>query len=435
MRRERRQPAPAGPLALLALVLASCAQSGASLAQPRIESPLDGAVVEYGEAILFRASSGGCSLRWRLATGEIVCEGPSADIVLESGRYEVELLDGAVVRDRARFSIAPPPWSPGKFVELVEGKADSRVALSPGRYLPAIVNLSQDALRVSIKEPSGGGGKDLAPATEQYPPTAVRTARGPEAPLRDISIAFSGSRAVALTRPHVGACPSQIQRRQDSEATATRNFSVPDPSDEGETVHEVEATAIRSDESAVLWLDDSALLGGEDADRLWSAIARILPRCAALWGRWGPTSGDERIHVLATPILDKGGVAVGFFDPADVLPLDTNPGSPAYNPASNRCNLVTIGVPEAEPPGGSYSLSSLCATIAHELAHLILFERKSRAAFMAGSGEADRGGLPRRGPRSLERMPLRLRDIRRRHPLREALLRGSRRLFLLGPWY
>jgi hypothetical protein len=83
-----------------------------------------------------------------------------------------------------------------------------------------------------------------------------------------------------------------------------------------------------------------------------------LPRCAALWGQWGSTNQDGRVHILLTPLLNEEDLAVGFFNPA-----------------------------QDNTPGNSFSTASLCATIAHELTHLIHYERKTRQAAIAGSAD------------------------------------------------
>lgn len=357
----------------LVLVFSTCVLSPNTNDGLVILSPNDGAVFAFNEAVKFVASAVTVpdDLTWHNEQGSIWGKGAEFTKVLIAGEYTVILKQNSQEVGSVSFTVLPMDFSPGSFVQYVQ-MLDSQIhILSPGHYIPGYVNLGSDAAQPTINIPKdrGAGAKDSFPALD-VPPVRdpiLTLPKGYEAPDQFIH---------ALTR--------NLQDSSDY-LVSQRDFFIPNLHDSQSDPTIITASAALQDNSVVLWVDEQTIIPTADIQSLFEKTHQILPRVETLFGIRGATNGDRKIHILFTPLVNQSSVAIGFFNPADLLPRNTQDWSSSYNPFSNECNLITLGVPQEESDSGSFSLSSLAATISHELSHLIRFQRKTRQVMLSGS--------------------------------------------------
>ena len=122
-----------------------------------------------------------------------------------------------------------------------------------------------------------------------------------------------------------------------------RSFRVADPaSGTGSDGFTVEAVLWAQSALASLWVDAAANAAtGPLIDQFWSDLSVVvLPRVRTIWGDWGDVNGDGTISILLTPLLNAQGIAIGFFNPADLFAFGADSSSPSYNPTSNEMEII-----------------------------------------------------------------------------------------------
>ena len=205
-------------------------------------------------------------------------------------------------------------------------------------------------------------------------------------PLRDRELHFSPPKANetrALTVPSAqNALTSIVHSVGDSSMFRMANLE----SGTGSPGVEIHASLFAVGDTVEIWIDSSSAY---DAEALISiqekALKIVIPRVIALWGvPFYLGSTDGTIAILASSKLNEGGVAVGFFNPADFYPFVDDPKSDAYNPTSNDRMIVYCGIPEDDTGRAGYSLDSIVATIGHELQHLIAYSRTTYMQWCRG---------------------------------------------------
>lgn len=155
-----------------------------------------------------------------------------------------------------------------------------------------------------------------------------------------------------------------------------RDFLIADTTGIKPNGYTVPAKLFFTSERLEIWLDDSAQIPLEYFDSFLEGIKKqAWPRVKTIWGDvWVDLDGNDALTVLITPIINQQGKAIGFFNPADLYPLNTNPSSSGYNPVSNEMDIIYLAAPE-ETGSFAYAASSILATFCHEATHLIGFSR------------------------------------------------------------
>lgn len=102
----------------------------------------------------------------------------------------------------------------------------------------------------------------------------------------------------------------------------------------------------------------------------------LYTRIYSIWGEWADIDGDKKIALLFSSTINEEKYAIGFYNTNDLF-------SNEENNYSNQMDVLYLGVPEDENTS-SYSISSITATIAHELTHAINFNQKSYQRILSG---------------------------------------------------
>ncbi|GGB70974.1 hypothetical protein [Deinococcus soli (ex Cha et al. 2016)] len=158
------------------------------------------------------------------------------------------------------------------------------------------------------------------------------------------------------------------QGRLTAQTTAPleRTFQVPNLQDAGVTP--VPATLIYAGTHVAAYAESGTdLQAAAQVARTFDE--RLLPREQRLFGQVSDVDADGRVLLLFTPRLNAAQVAVGFFNPADLLARS------ADNPHSNEAELLYLGAPDAAD--FNFTPASLTATACHEAQHLIHFAHKT----------------------------------------------------------
>ncbi|MBO4858165.1 MAG: hypothetical protein J5527_06585 [Treponema sp.] len=131
----------------------------------------------------------------------------------------------------------------------------------------------------------------------------------------------------------------------------------------------VKANLVHKGEYVSVYVDESVNDYNLITDCIKNVEKTIFPRVTNIWGSWDDIDKDGKITLLFTSTINEESVAIGFFNQNDFYKNEIDLKSKSYNPYSNEMDILYIAVPEIE--NKSYSVSSICATIAHEFAHLI----------------------------------------------------------------
>lgn len=95
----------------------------------------------------------------------------------------------------------------------------------------------------------------------------------------------------------------------------------------------------------------------------------LFKRLSAIWGDWADVDGDGKIAFLFSSTINNEEYAIGFFNSNDLFQNENS----NY---SNQMDILYLGLPVSDT-NGAYSVSSITATIAHELTHAINYNQKT----------------------------------------------------------
>lgn len=138
----------------------------------------------------------------------------------------------------------------------------------------------------------------------------------------------------------------------------------------------IEAKLICDTGNAYFWVESEETISESDLHILQTSLEQlILPHLETLFGKAKDLDNDKHISLLFTKTLNNGNYAIGFFNPSDLFPYVANSNAENYNPTSNEMDILYLGIPDNTR--FAFSVHSICATIAHELQHLIHFSLKT----------------------------------------------------------
>lgn len=349
---------------LISAILMSCTPLPLSIIEPA-----EGEVFGFNALIpLTTQDAVQSSIHWEDGSGSMLGTGSSVRVILFPGTYTIKVFKDGVFQDSRSITILPPVIEAGSFYEQVHTKEEETLPLPEGMYDASFINVS--SLPLSVEYSSSVTGK-----------SALQKAEDESTDMGDIRLAVKESFYASNSRR---AIPSSFstQPALAYEKGQQKEFYVPDITGSSSDPSIITVELYGTSTDALLWIDVNASISAEDKALLWKSADAVIMRSKTLWGGWGPTASDSHIHILVTPKLNEYNIAVGFFNPYDLFPKQTDKNYPFYNPYSNECNLVTLAMPSSS--SSSFSLSSICATVSHELSHLIRYQRKSRQAILAG---------------------------------------------------
>jgi len=176
-----------------------------------------------------------------------------------------------------------------------------------------------------------------------------------------------------------------------------KNFFVANTLNQLGSPHDLEAELFYKSDALTVWVSVFHLSSGEfSAEMLNRFIEKaetlIVPRVQALWGKAADIDDDGRIALLFSHTLNEERLATGFFNPADFFEKNNDVQSEAYNPSSNEADLIYLALPDPSS-GSSFSLESIIATAAHEMAHASTFTVKTWNRLKDGDASAAREEL------------------------------------------
>lgn len=145
----------------------------------------------------------------------------------------------------------------------------------------------------------------------------------------------------------------------------------------------IEATLICDTGNAYFWVESGETISESDLHLLQTSLEQlILPHLETLFGKAKDLDNDKHISLLFTKTLNDNSHAIGFFNPSDLFPYVADIKAENYNPTSNEMDILYLGIPDNTR--FAFSVNSLCATIAHELQHLIHFSLKTFSKYENG---------------------------------------------------
>ena len=149
------------------------------------------------------------------------------------------------------------------------------------------------------------------------------------------------------------------------------------------TPHIVEAKLVCDTGNVYFWVESGKTITEHDLEILQDALKlQIIPGLKTFFGEWKDLDNDNHVSLLFTEKLNDYGNAIGFFNPSDLFPYETDVKEANYNPTSNEMDILYLGIPDDNR--FAFSIKSICATIAHELQHLIHFSLKTFAKYENG---------------------------------------------------
>ena len=149
------------------------------------------------------------------------------------------------------------------------------------------------------------------------------------------------------------------------------------------TPHIVEAKLVCDTGNVYFWVEADVTIVPTDLEILQNAIEQqIIPDLKTFFGEWKDLDNDNHVSLLFTQKLNTFGNAIGFFNPSDLFPYVSDNKAQNYNPTSNEMDILYLGIPEEGR--FAFSIKSICATIAHELQHLIHFSQKTFSRYENG---------------------------------------------------
>lgn len=256
------------------------------------------------------------------------------------------------------------PLAVGKFADYPADKAgviQGQVKTKDGqRYMLLLLSKDTEALKIHMyttSQPAPAKGKTMVrpddPGT--MTPPQRRCSFG-----QRLARVFDGKPA-ALWKPSSYQFANSPPQKGD-----IRNFNISNTT--------IKAEAVHVDGVSVFWLDKStmplATIAAKDLQDLADGFTKtIVPRERIYFGKESDLDSDGHISVLLSPLVAN--TATAYFSPCDLVdpklvPLCAN---------GNKMEMLYLSPPSSlKPPYNT--ASALLETVAHELQHLIYFNRK-----------------------------------------------------------
>ncbi len=375
----------ANPLVFILIILCSiifCSCENLILPDEQSELeiifPPDGYTISEGESVTLRANGIYEEPVWILSD-EVIGRGYSLNIVPPPGELRLLCKTSQSKSAEQRLIVKPQEYNYGEDRFYLNTNNSSSLVFAGGEYFPFLVNLDDtEAVDSELVFDSPRGVQ-----VNRFESRKGESLKNDNIIIRDISINIESKRLTAFRKEHLVSGES-LKQDERSEYIPGMNkiFRFPDPFDLY-NVTEVNAKLAYISSDYLFWIDsdDTASTDIEVLTSLFES-AGIAEKTEAFWGEPLDIDDDNSIFILISSKINDTGSILGFFNPLDCFTFNDDEGSDDYNPCSNETDLVFAAVPDSE--NDLYSSSAIAATIAHELHHLIHFQRKTLRRLWSG---------------------------------------------------
>ena len=157
----------------------------------------------------------------------------------------------------------------------------------------------------------------------------------------------------------------------------TRDFFVANISNDGNSSIKVNSKLVFSDKNVLSYVDTNDLrsFDNRQIDYIESIMENfskyIFPFMQKTYGDSSDVDENKKVIILFTSMLNKSKLAVGFFNPADLIRKTID------NTESNESEILYVGIPSIEKNDINFNPKSIEATLCHEYQHLINFSQKT----------------------------------------------------------
>jgi len=360
MRSKQLYPVLAFSGVMLVLLISACP---VTQNEPVVGHILQPALDSYSEesTLIFQAEvTLPAAVVWSSDEEGVLGDGVWFSRKLLPGTHTITLLCGSQELDRKTIVIRPVEFLRGQSRQLGLGSARNSILLAGGNYSPCLYTLDGKATTVTFPGLDASKAHAVSGKTDSLLQPRL----------------FS---LINKTLPPQNTITGGRHSTNKAQAVIgdTRSFLIADTTGmqaEGDTV---QAELVFSAQRVSIWVDTNAQIPVAVLDNFLAGLTSIaLPRVFAVWGEdWVDLDADNSLAVLITPLINEQGKAIGFFNPADFYPRNTDAASADYNPVSNSMDIIYVAAPVDDPAVFAYSLNSILATFCHETAHLINFSR------------------------------------------------------------
>jgi hypothetical protein len=335
-------------LALLPVLLAACTPQAAPTV---ITFPLDQARLH--NPVMLEANA---EVQW-LVDGQLSTSGPSRHWSgsLLPGEHTFEIQSDSLP---ARLRITVLDDAPLGEIRTLTADTSGTIKLGPGTYDLVLGNLGVQTT----------GTLDLHSQALTTSPNNSRQHASWETQLdsRIHKLLEHRQRPAGTATGH-----GQVKTQSLTPPAEQRSFLVPNLQDSGSST--IQATLSYASDTVAAYTEDGTPADQAVLDAI-SHIAqtfgnRLLPLEVRLFGKASDVDANGRVLLLFTPRLNGSQLAVGFFNPSDLLAPSPE------NPATNQTELLYLGIPNETDV--NFNSSSLTATACHEFQHLINFSHKT----------------------------------------------------------
>lgn len=267
-----------------------------------------------------------------------------------SQRWSGELSEGmhSVSAGSSHITVQVKPPYPNRVIKTVVPGADGTVAVPAGTFDMMVMNFT----------PQIQAGPGNAP---------IDAAHGAVPTLKTSGLFHTESRRLAALH----AAPVRSLKSQNlGEAPASLLVNLLNLDGTGNV--RVDALALYRGPYLTAYVDSRQPMTEaqkQQTAQIAQKFERKMGLLASVFGKPSDVDGNGRVTLVFTSSLNDSNIAVGYFNPADLLARNTN------NPYSNEQEILYLGVPVDRDL--NFSGASLTATACHEFTHLLTFTQKS----------------------------------------------------------
>lgn len=348
-----------------------------------ITSPIDGWQFYENSQVMFSCNLKSPPVVWTSSLDGPLGSGHSVSATLSPGQHII-IAEGAGQKASVAVRVASQKQDRNQLWLQLINRNHQELTVTAGKYLPVVCSRRSQVSNASISVmPDSSGITSRLTALQAAGGKNAATDRTNSISVGDLCLRPQVSDFIPIRNPVgnrgvVDTLPSQ------------RSFFVMNTQNQLVDPHIVSAHLYRAGNRYTLWIPDNAMIDKVAVDSLLSNFeSLILPRVTSIFGKWADVDGDGRIAILLCPTINTEGVAVGYFNPADLFVRDTDSGQSPGNPHSNELDIVYLAMPSSSDTG-SYSVSSVCATLAHELTHSVTYNQKTFSHILQGNKERER---------------------------------------------